>query len=262
MIWRVWTAYSVEVTKAARLKRTYLGPLLILVLIGCATLGHPVSRDGVSDYAFIAYVNPVALGFLGFLTVLVYCGVLVSAELSSGSIRLALLRPIHRHEYIAAKVLIAFSYVILTVLAAVVGSWGLVFALGDLSGVSYGGELLYTRESMMIAYGVGISLALVPQLAGAAFAVMVSTLTRSMVGALLFVSGAWVLVDMVKYPLGIERFVFTTYLEAPLQVFASRCDAVEVPWFPMTWYCLGTSVPVIIVSGAVAMFALHRRNLS
>jgi len=128
--------------------------------------------------------------------------------------------------------------------------------------VSYGGELIYTRESMVTAYALGIVLALVPQLAGAAFAVMVSTLTKSTVTALTLILGGWVLMDMVKYPLGIDRFVFTTYLEAPLQVFADRCDAIEMPWFPMTWYCLGASVPVILICSAVAMFALHRRNLS
>jgi ABC-type transport system involved in multi-copper enzyme maturation permease subunit len=262
MIGRIWNAYTVEMFKALRLKQTYLGPALVLAVVLCAPLLHPLHRDGVSDYGFVAYVTPLVLGFLGFLMLLTYCSSLVSSELSSGSIRAALVRPLKRHEYLLAKLLLGMTYAVLLTAITAAGSWAVAYALGELAGITFGGELIYTSEQMRTAYALGILLSLLPQFAGVAFALMVSVSTRSPAAAVGSTLGLWILLDLLKNPLHLEKLVFTSYLESPFQVFVNRCDAIETAWFPMTWYCLGASLSAWALFTAMAMLLLHRRNLT
>jgi len=74
--------------------------------------------------------------------------------------------------------------------------------------------------------------------------------------------GLWVLIDLVKYPLGIAPFVFTSYLERPWQVFSDRCEAVDAWWFPMLYQCLACSGVTFFACTALAILVIRRRNFS
>ncbi len=260
MMGRVLTAYGVEVTKALRQRFTALGPALVILAVLGALPVHPVARDGVSDYAFVAYVIPVALNSLGLLLLLVYCAGLVSGEVADGSIRQTLVRPILRHEYILAKLLLGMSYAVLLTLTAVITAWGIAYIFGEMRGVSFGGDLVFADNEMLATGALATLAGLAPQFAAVAFAIMVSTFTRNGATATGVTVGLWVLVDLVKYPLGMAPFVFTTYLEMPWQVFSNRCEAVDAYWQPMLYYCLACSGGTFLVCSLVAIVVFHRRN--
>ena len=120
MIWRILNAYRTELAKAFHRKFTFVGPLLILLVVATTLRIHPVVRDGAGDYGFIAYVTPMALNLLGFLFLLVYCAGLVSSELGSGTICLVLVRPLRRCEFVIAKLLMGMTYAVM--LAATVAA--------------------------------------------------------------------------------------------------------------------------------------------
>lgn len=261
MLGRVWLLYRIEIAKALRRRQTLAAPLLLILVVLLSTLAHPVERDGIADYGFIAYVTPLSLGFLGYVMLLVFCASLVASELDQGAIRFTLVRPVTRENFLAAKLLVGYSYAVLLTVMVAVSSWTVTWAQGDLLGVHLGGELVYTGEQMLAAYVGGAFLGLLPQWAGASLAILFSTSSRNATTAISLSLGAWIVLDLVKYPLHIAPFVFTTYLETPWQVFSQRCDALDFPWFPMAWQCALASGAVIGVSVFLALAIFRRRNL-
>lgn len=262
MMARILAAYGAELTKALRQRFAALGLVLVVLAVLGALSMHPVSHDGLSDYAFVAYVMPVALNSLGLLLLLVYCSGLVAGEMGDGSIRQMLVRPILRHELILAKLMTGMSYAVLLNLTAVAVAWGVAGIFGEMRGVSFGGELVYSDNEMLSTAVFAVLASIAPQFAAVSFAIMVSTLTRNSAAAAGAAVGLWVLLDMVKYPLGVAPLVFTTYLDMPWQVFSSRCDAVDAYWLPMLYQCLGCSGVTFLVCLVAAIFVFHRRNFS
>ncbi|MBW7863018.1 MAG: ABC transporter permease subunit [Candidatus Hydrogenedens sp.] len=259
---RVFLAWLAELLRAMRLWQTWAGPLMAGAAVGLTLPLRPVVRDGRSDYDFIAQASPMALGLVGFVMLLVWCAGLLAPETGSGAVRFYLVRPILRREYVLAKFLAGAAYAVL--LLAVVGgaSWGVAFALGDLQGVAYGGELVHTREAMFGAWLLGGLLSLLPLWAGASLALLASACTRSTATAAMVTLGVWLLLDLVKHPLGVDAWVFTTYLEAPWQVFVNRCDGLDASWSPMAWRCAAASLGVTLPSVGGAMLVLGRRDLT
>lgn len=261
MIGRIWTAYRIEVAKALRRKFTLVGPLLLAFAVAALPLAREVARDGVADYAFVAYATPLVLDLLGLLLLLSYCATLVASDLARGTVCYMLVRPLRRHEYIAAKILLAVSYAALLEVTVVAASWAVVAVLGDLTGVTFGGEVVHTNLDMVSTYAVGAVLALAPLCAAAAFAVTVSSLTTSTGAAVGCAIGLWLLMDLAKYPLRVAPYLFSSYLEMPWQAFADQCDGLTRPWFPDTAYALASSAIAFALFTAVAMAALRARNL-
>ena len=262
MIRRLWTVYTVEIEKALRTKQTYVGPFLVLLSVLAALLLYPITRDDVSDYEFIAHATPPALNNLGFFLLLIYSANLISVELGDGSVRQTLVRPVLRRDYLLAKLGIGMTYALVLTFVVASTSWALVYLLGDAVGISNGAEQVYTHMDMISAYGAGLLLGMLPQWAGVAFAILISTCTRRPLAAITLVLGLWILLNVVKYPLGIDAFVFSSYLERPWEVFNYRCDNIETSWMPMLSYCVATSVGTFAVCVGGALFIFARRNVT
>ena len=88
-----------------------------------------------------------------------------------------------------------------------------------------------------------------------------TTAARSTGAGVGCVVGIWFLADALKYPLHIDRYVFSTYLETPWRVFVGRCNALNPAWFPDAKYCIIASLAYLLVFIAVAMFTLSRRDI-
>lgn len=261
MMGRMWNAYRAELTKAFRRKFSFAGPVLVVLVVLSTLAVRPVTRDGSGDYTFIAYATPLALNLVGLLFLLTYCAALVSSELAAGTVCLVLTRPLRRHEFVAAKLMLGMTMAVLLTGVAAGAAWVATLALGDLIGVSYGAEVLYTNVEMLQAYALGAALCLLPQFAAVAFAVMVSSLTRSTGAAIGCTVAFWVLIDAVKYPLRFAPYVFSTYLETPWQVFADRCIGLDSAWLPDALYVAATSAGFFILFAGVSILALRRRDL-
>ncbi len=262
MMGRIWTAYLVEWSKSLRLKRSYLWLLLVALAIGCSPFLRPVVGDSVGDYGFIAYVTPLAMNVLGFFLVLAFTAGLISTEMASGTIRMVLTRPIHRWEWVVAKLMAGLTYALIMMTLVSILSWAIVWVLGDLSGVTYGGELLSSHGEMVSAYTFGFFLSFFPIAAGVAFALAISTLTRSPISSVMATVGLWLALDFLKTPLGIDAYIFTTYLEMPWQHFADRCDGIATQESKDILHLLLCSGTTFILALFVAITSITRRDFS
>ncbi len=261
MIRRILNAYMIEWIKYTRQVFTFVGPALVIVLVLLAPLSHPLEKDSANDYAFISYALPMALNLFGFLMLLIYSASLMSTELGSGTARMILVRPLRRHEFLAAKMLNGMTYALLLTFVASATTWALAYTLGDLGGIEYGGELIYTNGEMQQAFVAATLLNLLTQFAGVAWGILFSTLTRSTAMAIGLTVGSWLLLDFVKYPLNIAPFLFSSYLEQTWTVFSDRCNAFETGFFPQAYYGIATSLVAILLCLACSTFVLSRRNL-
>jgi ABC-type transport system involved in multi-copper enzyme maturation permease subunit len=260
MIARVITLYGIEIVKASKQRFAYAGPLLLLAGIAGAAL---IKKDDLAEnaYRFIAYSTDATLNLAGILIVLAFCSALVASEISSGTARLIFVRPVKRHEFVFAKFLIGVTYAFTLTLLVAVASWMVAALDGKLEGITYGGELLFSAQEMQIEYLKGLALSLVPQMALVSYALFISVISKNTGAAISIAAVAGVLIELVKYGLGIERLLFSTWLDMPWRVFSAHCDGLRPAWRPDVYWCVGTSVAATILFLGAASFAMRHRNL-
>lgn len=261
MMRRVWTAYGIELAKAFRSRATYAGPLLLLLGVFGALFVRPFARDAVSDYAFVSFATVTVLHGLGLFVTLIYCSGLVASEYT-GTLRVVMVRPIHRHEFLCAKLLHGMTYTLTLTALTAVAAWGVAWLLGDLRDVGSGGEQAFSASQMRAAYLFGALASLPPQWAAVAFALLVSVCVRNALSAAVLTVGLWLLMDFAKYPLHLDRFIFSSYLETPWEVFKAHCDGLEASWLVALREGLAASVAGIGICFGAAVLVFHRRNLA
>ncbi|MBI2423388.1 MAG: ABC transporter permease subunit [Candidatus Hydrogenedentes bacterium] len=261
MLRRILITYGVELQRSLGSRQYLAGLLLIATALAAAPFVHPIESPGAGAYPYIAYVTPLVLNFLGFVLIQIFAAAQISGDMSTGAIRLMLVRPIRRAEYYLAKFGLCLTYVLLLTGITAAGTWGCAAVWGTLHGVHYGGQLVASHHELAMTYLWAFLLGILPQCAGLCVALFFSALMRSSTAAAAFTLGTWIVLDIIKYPLGIEKLVYSSYLEAPWQVFAERVDAMEGAWTPMAYYCAGTSAATMLVFALAAMAVLQRRNL-
>ena len=104
-------------------------------------------------------------------------------------------------------------------------------------------------------------LALLPQWAAAAYALMISTFTKTTISATSLAIGLWICTDFAKHAFGMAPFLFTSYLDTPWRVFESRCDLVMVAWMPELLNIIIASLSAIGLFTAISIWFFARRDL-
>ncbi len=257
---RVLLACVAEWTKYSRMPLPYVGIALVIGLTLATLYVHPIRADGASDFAFIGQAVSAALNLGGFLLTIVYSAALVSGEIASGTIRTVLVRPIARHELLLAKLLNGMAYSAMLAAAALAAAWVCGAALGELSGVAFGDELMYTTTEIYGAMAVAALLNLVPHFAAVSYAVFVSSVTSRPAVSIGVSVGLWLLVDYVKHPLGVGPFVLTSYLDQAWIVFQDRCNALDTPFFPEAVFGLVICFAWFVVFNLASIFVIGRRS--
>ncbi len=266
MIARILNAYYVEITKAARLKATYVGPVLVVVLVAASPLLEPLSGGGDGGYVargydFIAFVAPMTLNVLGLTIVVVYSSGLIASEISAGTLRMVFVRPIRRREFLAAKLLWGMTYAMGLTALTTGCVWGVACVFGGLSGIERGGEIIYADSAMRLAYAWALLLSALPLLAASAYGIFISVCLGSATSGATVALGLGILLEMLKYRLGIDAFVFTSYLDSVWEVFASRCDGFDAGWSPIAESSAAVSLASVALFSQLAAFVLNRRNI-
>lgn len=261
MIRRVLNVYFIELSRAIRLKSTFLGPVLMIIIILLTPFAYPIQQDSDSDYDFLAYVLPLSINIFGHFMTLIYAASLISVELNNGSIRMVLTRPIRRREYFAAKALHGITYVVALNAIALATAWCLVHILGNLSGIYFGDELIFTDGEMRQSLLMTMGFSFLPQCATVAFALLLSTTTRNTTAAIGAAIGCWLFIETLKYPLNISRYVYSTYAELPWAIFSDRCNAFDSSFLPQGYWGIGVSLVYILIFSGVGLFILGRRNI-
>lgn len=261
MIGRIWRAYQFELGKAVHRRGIYAGPLVVVALLAGLWLQYTRGETDVDGLRFIAFATPVTLNLFGLLIILAFASGTIASEVSAGTLRLPLTRPVRRHELLAAKIFLAMTYAAALTLIVAVLSWAVAYGVHGVSAVEYGGEVWYTGTEMFGTYCVCALLGLAPLFAACAYGVMWSTLTPNAGSAIAASIISWFFIDLLKEPLGIAPLVFTTYVETPWQVFTDRVDLMDPSWTPGAYQTLAASAAAFFIFGGIAHFVFDQRNI-
>ena len=262
MVSRFRRAWAVETARIIRSGFAWAVATVPAAITGLALAIRPVSRDGRGDYDFIATAMTSAVCTPGFALLLVWMAVWTASDLSDGTARGLLTRPARRSDYLLAKYAGGVSLATVMAGLALGTAWLLVWLLGDTSGVAYGGEILFTSDQLALSGLMAFLATLCVLWAGCAAALLAGVATGQPGPAAVLTLGAWLLLELVKYPLGIDGWVFTTSLEAAWQGFGDLCRGVDTPMGTILGRAAATALPVIIACLAAAVLVFRNRDLT
>ena len=197
-------AYRWELRKLASQKRTYIGlgaaaalPVVFVTVMALqkggpydAPLGHNLRRTGLSlALVVLTFVSR----FGAQLAAALVAGDIVASEHAGKTLKMILTRSLRRGQILAGKTLASFTYVVATIF--VLGMAGLVagsIAWGFNPLVNLSSVRLSAIRTLLLS-AAALGLFSLPLIAVAAFAILLSTLTRnsagSIVGTLVYALG-------------------------------------------------------------------------
>lgn len=254
------TVYAWELRKLAAQKRTYLGLFAAAVVPVIFVVALALQSGQPNDVLFGRYVResglaipPVILIFGSYwlfplITALV-SGDIVAAEDHNGTLKTILTRSAGRGRIFAAKVLAAMSYAVLALVAmgvtAVVGG---VVKSGFHPLVTLSGTTVSAERALLLV-GASLLVYLLPLLAVASIALLLSTVTHNsaaaVVGALM-ISLLLQLVAIIPGLGSLHPYLLPTQFNA-WQGFL-RTPADWAPIVRAAWVCALYAAPCLVAS--------------
>jgi len=239
-----------ELYKLFKKPRTYISPVVIVVIIILINLGMYLEGGQILDFLLATLreqfflegnlINGYLITFLSLSTLWVHIPILVvivtadlmSSEFESGAIRMLLTRPIKRSALMSAKMLTALIYVTLFMLFIGALSYGiatLIFGKGDII-VLYEGIQIITSAQFVPRFLLTLAYSTFGMMAFAAMSIYISTATKNSLAAILVSLGVLIISTLLQtFSLGIfeswKPFLFTYHM-SQWQLFFYT----DIPW--------------------------------
>jgi ABC-2 type transport system permease protein len=264
------TAYRWESRKLLSQKRTYIGigaamllPVVFVVVMSVqkggpyqAPLGHNLRHTGL---AIVLVVLTFVSRFGAQLIAALVAGDIVASEDSGMTLKLVFTRSLRRGQILAGKTLASFTYVFATLFALLVG--------GSIAGlIAWGwhplrnidGARISAAHTLVLTFAA-LGVFAVPLLGVAAFAVMLSTLTRnsaaSITGTLVYALAQEAIAGLV-HETWAKRYLLSDQFDGWHGVFTSPTDWSLIG--RALWVsALFTTVPLVI-----AFLHFRRRDVA
>jgi ABC-2 type transport system permease protein len=264
------TAYRWETRKLLSQKRTYIGlaaaglvPVVFVIVLSLQTggprdapLAHNLRQTGL---AIVLVVLTFVSRFAAQLITALVAGDIVSSEDSGYTLKLVLTRSLRRGQILAGKVLASFTYVIAVLLSLLVfGSIAGIAAWGFHPMRNIDGTVLSAPHALGLTFAA-LGIFAVPLIGIAAFAVMLSTVTRnsaaSIVGSLVYALAQEAIGGLVHQDWA-RHYLLSDQFDGWHGIFMS----------PIDWTLIGrafwVSAIFIAVPLAIAALVFHRRDVA
>ncbi|HEX7652566.1 MAG TPA: ABC transporter permease [Verrucomicrobiae bacterium] len=253
-----------ELTKAMRRKLPYFG-LLILGLVAFITYfaaGRMNNGSTVNGWGYLAFSMQLIFTDIGPIFVTVFAAMLLSEETGTGTIRSLLAAPIHRWELYLAKATVGLLYALALSFSALLGSWLLAkthYHFGHI-GDSFG--TIYAQRQVLREFVIGYLLSWIPLAALVMYGLLIGTLVRSSGAAVATAIGCLILIDFTKHWLGIESYIFTTYITYPWVNLQQMAQGMDYAWLPDVWKMAGWSGAYLVATTATGLVVFTRSDLN
>ena len=267
---RIIRAFHNELIKAGSMKFLYLGLLLCAMLPYFCSLGfqHVTEEGELTGFAFLANSVQVAVTSLIPIFILIYASTLIAWETSYGRYRDLLSRPLSRSEFLLAKILVGAFYLLCLLAVNLIAGLLMAKAKYGFHPLKDGDMVLVTRLRFLATLCIGYFFVLFPLAAILAFGFLVSTLSRSLVGALGFSLGLYIGVEPFKFLISLgsvrlDHFLFSSYLDEPFKVLTNLAVGIDISWnIPEIHRCAGFSLIPLILFFGLSFAIFLRRDLN
>jgi len=253
------TIYRWELRKLISQKRTYLGFALVCALPLIFVIVENIhQRQGHRDNIFATQISQSGLAtpvlMLLFLSVFMHhvvaalvAGDIVANEDGNGTLKTILTRSVDRGQVFAAKVLAAWTYVLIAVfLSATVATVAGVASWGFHSITTFSGTVVSAPRGLLLVVAANACF-LIPALAVSSFGVMLSAVTRNsaaaVVGTIGFIIGL-LIIGQIPGLQGLHPYLLNEQFENWHGLLRTPTD-----WAPIAhsaWVCALYGVPSLL----------------
>ena len=262
---RVAASTRSELTKARGQKLPYIIALLAVAVVVVHFIGKRMTEPDLdtNGFGFVVLSMQMSLALVGALFLAAFGATLIAGEVSSGSVRIFLARPIRRIEYFMAKAIAALAVELGVLVVSLIAAFAVAATFTDLGDVLDGEVVIYGRGVVLANLLLACAVCTATVYASVCFGLMVSSWSRSVGAAVAITIGVYLFLDIAKVLLGVPAYVFTSYVDAPLVRLTEMTDGLAgFAWGTDLWRATGVCLVSAAVFLLVGVAGLCRRDLN
>lgn len=238
--------------------------IFIIVAFGVASLfGMQLfekTNNANSGYTFLLFYLQTLSNTILPIMLLLFASSTISSEVTFGTIRNILVSGCSKTQFLISKIFasLIFQLILMFVAAilAIIFSY-LFFGLGNITEDSF---MIISKSQFWVNFFIAYILLIISLFAATSFGIFISTLIRNTVSSVTVAIGTYILIEGIKTKLHIENFVYSTYIEWPLNTISELSEGFYASWVPKIFSYLLVSFSWIILSLILSALIIKKRD--
>jgi ABC-type transport system involved in multi-copper enzyme maturation permease subunit len=233
---------------------------MLIVQTAAGFINYSNNPELGTGYQVAASSLQISVQMLVLIILAISC-ISISEEISSGTVKLILVRGVRRCDFVLGKYLtLMYIGIVLVILMNVLGL-GLGHVFGGLGPLKEGEFLLHSSMELAKDFAKCMLLTIPPMITLIAFGVFVSILIKGSGGAVGVGVVSYFFLQILSQLNPIQKYIFTNYLSLPVDKLAKIVDGTYMDLLRDMYWNFGVSIISIVIFVCLSIIIFNKKDL-
>jgi len=250
-----------ELFKLLKNKVNYIYIVVTLVAIIASSFGMKLieNTDNLNTgYSFILFSLQTLFTTIIPIMLLLFAASTISSEKNPRTIRNILATGCSKNQFVISKVIASLIFLLVIMATAAIAAIFIGYIAFGFGNISEDGFVIMTHYQFWAKFLISYAILTISLFAVISFGIMISTIAQNNISAITTVIGTYIVLEGIKTKVHIENFVFSSYIEFPLNLVSELTEGLHASWTPKLYYYLIISALWIIISLSTSFLVIKK----
>jgi len=194
------------------------------------------------------------------IMLLLFAANTISSEKTNGTIRNILVSGCSKSQFIISKIIISLMFqltlMVIAAIAAIFISY-ILFGFGD---IAEDGFVIMTQYQFWLQFVISYVLLIIVFFTTILFGILISTIAQNNISAITIAVSGYIVFEIIKIKLKIGSFIYSSYIEFPLNNLSELIEGFHASWTPKLYYYLSVNIFWIFIFLFITLFAIKKQE--
>jgi ABC-type transport system involved in multi-copper enzyme maturation permease subunit len=252
---------KIEIFKLFRNRINYVYIAAVLITPIVSSFGLRMienTKNSGTGYSYVLLSLQTLSTMIIPIMLLLFAASTVSSEKTTGTIRNILVSGYSKAQFISSKIIASLIFLLILMSIAATTTILIGYFSFGFGNITEDGFLILKQSQFWINFLISYSLLAIALFAVISFGIMVSTIAQNNISSITIAIGSYILLEGIKTKLHIENYIYSSYIEFPLNMLGDLTEGFYSTWMPKLSHFLLVSSLWIFISLFISFFVIKK----
>lgn len=194
------------------------------------------------------------------IMLLLFAANTVSSEKTNSTIRNILVSGCSKSQFIISKIIVSLMFQLILMVIVAITAIFISYILFGFGNIAEDGFVIMAQHQFWTQFVISYALLIIVFFTTILFGILISTIAQNNISSITIAISSYIVLEIIKIKLKIVAFIYSSYIEFPLNNLSELMEGFHTSWTPKLYYYLSVNIFWIFIFLFIALLAIKKQE--
>ena len=194
------------------------------------------------------------------IMLLLFAANTISSEKTNSTIRNILVSGCSKSQFIISKIIVSLMFQLILMVIVAITAIFISYILFGFGNIAEDGFVIMTQYQFWTQFIISYALLIIVFFTTILFGILISTIAQNNISSITIAISSYIVLEIIKIKLKIGGFIYSSYIEFPLNNLSELMEGFHASWTPKLYYYLSVNIFWIFIFLFITLLAIKKQE--